>query len=274
MHYLNRANKQERSFCSIDRFANGKRNYGYCKKLITEDMHKDNRDKLKKQKENIDADIAKINADKEELRAKRLEAQKKCNNEKYKLNKALKSAKAEVESEDREGYAAQLLDIEAVKDEETQLYVEREKEKTKFGKEASDLNNKKKALDKKAKKKENEIEKLSGKYEKYENETKASAIMTTISMIFISLSQWLLSTYFKWDKIGLETLIEKIFRLPGRYVDSSTERIIYLDCQNKNRNKHEQEFNRMMERACIELSRSNIKLKDGRLLRMNYLTSS
>ena len=78
--------------------------------------------------------------------------------------------------------------------------------------------------------------------------------------------------YFKWDKIGMETLIEKIFRLPGRYVDSSTERIIYLDCQNKNRNKHEQEFNRMMERACMELSRNNIKLNDERLLRMKYVT--
>jgi hypothetical protein len=73
--------------------------------------------------------------------------------------------------------------------------------------------------------------------------------MTTLSMTFISLCQWLLYTYFKEDKIGLETLIEKIFRLPGRYIDSNTERVIYLDCQNKNRNKHEQEFNRMMERA-------------------------
>jgi hypothetical protein len=96
--------------------------------------------------------------------------------------------------------------------------------------------------------------------------------MTTLSMTFISLCQWLLSTYFKGDKIWLETLIEKIFRLPGRYVDSSTERIIYLDCQNKNRNKHEQVFNRMMERACGELSRSNIKSNDGRLLRMKYVT--
>lgn len=134
------------------------------------------------------------------------------------------------------------------------------------------MNKKRAAAEKKAKKKEKEIEKLSGKYEKYENETHASAIMTTLSMIFISLSQWLLSTYFKWDNIGLETLIEKIFRLPGRYVDTNTERIIYLDCQNKNRNKHEQEFNRMMERACVELSRSNIKLNDGRLLRMKYVT--
>jgi hypothetical protein len=98
------------------------------------------------------------------------------------------------------------------------------------------LNKKKNAIDKNAKKKEKEIEKLSGKYEKYENETQASAIMTTLSMTFISLSQWLLSTYFKGDKIGMETLIEKIFRLPGRHVDSGTERIIYLDCQNKNRN--------------------------------------
>jgi hypothetical protein len=96
--------------------------------------------------------------------------------------------------------------------------------------------------------------------------------MTTLSMVFISLCQWLLSTYSKGDMIELETLIEKIFRLPGRYVDSSTERIIYLDCQNKNRNKHEQEFNRMMERACEELARSNIKLNDEGLLRMKYVT--
>jgi hypothetical protein len=112
---------------------------------------------------------------------------------------------------------------------------------------------------------------LSGKYEKYENETQASAIMTTLSMTFISLCQWLLSTYFKWDKIGMETLIEKIFRLPGRYVDSCSERIIYINCQNKNRNKYEHEFNRMMERACEELTQSNIKLNDGRLLRMKYV---
>jgi hypothetical protein len=89
MHYLNRANKQERIFCNIDRFTNGKRNYGYCKELITEDMHKDKRNELEKQKE--------------------------------------------------------------------------------FGKEASDLINKREAAEKKAKKKEKEIEKLSGKYEKYEN---------------------------------------------------------------------------------------------------------
>jgi hypothetical protein len=274
IHYLNRANKQERSFCYIDRFANGKRNYGFGKKLLTEDMHKDTRDELEKQKEKIDADIAKINADEEELSAKRREAQKKCNYEKNRLKKALKSTEAKVESGDPEGYAAQRLKIEAVKDEEIQLMVEREKEKNKFSKEASDLKKKRVAAEKKAKKKDKEIEKFSGKYEKYENETQASAIMTTLSMTFISLCQWLLSTYFKWDKIGLETLIEKIFRLPGRYVDSNTERIIYLDCQNKNRNKHEQEFNRMMERACGELSRSNIKLNDGRLLRMKYLTPS
>jgi DNA repair exonuclease SbcCD ATPase subunit len=237
-------------------------------------MHKDTRDELENQKEKIDANIAKINADEEELSAKRREAQKKCNDEKNRLKKALKSAEAEVESKGPEGYAAQLLEIKAVKDEEIQLNVEREKEKNKFSKEASDLKNKRAAAEKKAKKKDKEIEKLSGKYEKYENETKASAIMTTLSMTFISLCQWLLSTYFKWDKIGLETLIEKIFRLPGKYVDSNTERVIYLDCQNKNRNKHEQEFNRMMERACMELSRSNIKFKDGRLLRVKYLTPS
>jgi DNA repair exonuclease SbcCD ATPase subunit len=235
-------------------------------------MHKDKRDELEKQKEKIDADIAKLSADEEELSAKRREAQKKCNYEKNRLKKALKSAEAEVESGDPEGYAAQLLEIKAVKDEEIQLKVEREKEKTKFSKDASDLINKRQAVEKKAKKKENEIKKLSGKFEKYENETQASAIMTTLSIVFISLSQWLLSTYFKWGKIGMETLIEKIFRLPGRYVDSSSERSIYLDCQNKNRNKHEQEFNRMMERACVELSRSNIKLNDGRLLRMKYVT--
>jgi hypothetical protein len=40
----------------------------------------------------------------------------------------------------------------------------------------------------------------------------------------------------KKDKIGLETLIENIFRLPGSYLDTSTERIIALHCQNKNRN--------------------------------------
>jgi len=102
--------------------------------------------------------------------------------------------------------------------------------------------------------------------------TPASAIMTTRSMVFISLCQWLLSTYSKGDMIELETLIEKIFRLPDRYVYSSTERIIYLDCQNKNRNTHEQEFNRMMERACEELARSNIKLNGEGLLRMKYVT--
>jgi hypothetical protein len=155
---------------------------------------------------------------------------------------------------------------------EIELNVEREKEKNKFRKEASDLKNKREAAEKKAKKKEKEIKKFNGRFEKYENETQASAIMTTLSMTFISLCQWLLYTYFKGDNIGLETLIEKIFRLPGRYVDSCSERIIYLDCQNKNRNKHEQVFNRMMERACMELSRSNIKLKDGRLLRMKYVT--
>jgi hypothetical protein len=235
-------------------------------------MNEDKRDELEKQKEKIDADIVKLKADEEELRAKRREAQIKCDDEKNRLKKALRSVGAKVESEGPEGYAAQRLEIKAVKDEEIQLGVKREREKTKFRKKASDLKKKRKAAEKKAKKKEKEIEKLSGKFEKYENETQASAIMTTLSMTFISLCQWLLSTYFKWDKIGLETLIEKIFRLPGRYVDSSTERIIYLDCQNKNRNKHEQEFNRMMERACEELSRSNIKLNDGRLLRMKYVT--
>ena len=272
VQYLNRANKQERSFCYIDRFANGKMNYGYGKERITEDMHKDKRDELEKQKEKIDEDIAKISVDEEELRAKRQEAQKKFNDTKDRLKKALKSAEAEVESEDLEGYAAQRLEIEAVKDEEIQLKVEREKVKNKFRKETSDLKNKRKAAEKKAKKKEKEIEKLSEKFEKYENETQASAIMTTLSMVFISLCQWLLITHFKEDRIGLETLIEKIFRLPGRYIDSNTERIIYLDCQNKNRNKHEQEFNRMMERVCGELSQCNIKLNDGRLLRMKYVT--
>jgi hypothetical protein len=116
MHYLHRANKQERSFCYIYRFTNGKRTYGYDKELITEDMHGDKRNELEKQKEKIDAYIAKINAD-----------------------------------------------------EEIQLNVEREKEKNKFVKEASDLINKRRAAEKKAKKKAKEIEKFSGRFEKYEN---------------------------------------------------------------------------------------------------------
>jgi hypothetical protein len=152
MHYLNRANKQERCFCYIDRLANGKRNYGYCKKPLTEDMHEDKRNDLEKQKEKVDADIAKMKSDEEELRAKRREAPKKCNAEKYKLKKALKSAEAEVESGDLEGYAAQRLEIKAVKDVEIELTVEREKEKNKFRKEASDLKNKREAAEKKAKK--------------------------------------------------------------------------------------------------------------------------
>jgi len=81
------------------------------------------------------------------LKAKRREAQKKCNAEKYKLNKALKSAEAKVKSEGPEGYAAQLLKIELVKNEELQLTVEREKEKTKFRNEASDLNKKNNNID-------------------------------------------------------------------------------------------------------------------------------
>ena len=44
-------------FYYIDRFANGKRNYGYGKALITEDMHEDKREELKKQKERIEADL-------------------------------------------------------------------------------------------------------------------------------------------------------------------------------------------------------------------------
>ncbi len=96
-------------------------------------------------------------------------------------------------------------------------------------------------------------------------------MMTTISMIYISVCQHILETSFKNENIGLETLIEKIFRLPGRYIDTQTERIIYLDCQNKNRNKHEQKFNSMVERACNGLSRRGIKLNDGRLLRMEYV---
>jgi hypothetical protein len=48
-------------------------------------------------------------------------------------------------------------------DKEIQLTAKREKEKTKFSKEASDLNKKKKALNTKAEKKDKEIEKLSGK---------------------------------------------------------------------------------------------------------------
>jgi hypothetical protein len=85
------------------------------------------------------------------------------------------------------------------------------------------------------KKKEKELEKL-GAFENYDNETQASAVMTMVSMLFISLCPWILRSCFKEDKIGLETLIEKIFRLPGSYLDTSTERIIYLRCQNKNRN--------------------------------------
>ncbi|MEA3282456.1 MAG: hypothetical protein U9Q68_07845, partial [Euryarchaeota archaeon] len=66
-------------------------------------------------------------------------------------------------------------------------------------------------------------------------------------------------------------LIEKIFRLPGRYVDTQTERIVYLDCQNKNRNKHEQKFNSMVRKAYNDISKRCIKMNDGRLLRMEYV---
>jgi hypothetical protein len=270
MHYLNRANKQELIFYYIDRFANGKRNYGYGKTLITEDMHEDKREELKKQKERVEADLAGIVAAEEALKARRREAQKSFNAKKATLTRAMQSAEADGTSCEPEEYAAQCQNVEEHKDEEIRLRVEREKEKTKFRKEASDLRNKRATKALKVKKKEKELEKL-GAFEKYENETQASAVMTMVSMVFISLCQWILHSCFKEDKIGLETLIEKIFRLPGSYLDTSTERIISLHCQNKNRNKHEQRFNRMMERACVELSRRGITLRDGRLLRVVYV---
>ena len=269
IQYLNRANNQERSFYHIDRFANGKKNYGYGKKQVTEDMHKVKREELEKQKETIESQIAKTCADEEELKNKRQEAQKKFNKSGAGIEKAIKAT--EIKAEDFEEQTAQYQKMEEIKNEEIKLRVVREKEKNEFRKEASDLKNKKKKTEKKAEKKEREIEKLSTKHEKYENETRASATMTTISMIYISVCQHILETYFKDEDIGLETLIEKIFRLPGRYVDTETERIIYLDCQNKNRNKYEQKFNSMVERACNGLSRRGIKLNDGRLLRMEYV---
>jgi hypothetical protein len=270
MHYLNRANKQELIFYYIDRFANGKRNYVYGKALITEDMHADKREELKKQKERIEEDLAGIITAEEELKARRREAQKNFNAKKASLTRAMRSAEADGASCEPEEYAAQCRNVEEHKDEEIRLKVEREKEKTKLRKEASDLKKKRAARALKVKKKEKELEKL-GTFEKYENETQASAVMTTVSMVFISLCQWILSSCFKEEKIGLETLIEKIFRLPGSYLDTSTERIIYLYCQNKNRNRHEQRFNRMMERACVGLSRRGIKLRDGRFLRVVYV---
>jgi len=48
IQYLNRANNQERSFYRVDRFANGKKNYGYGKKQVTEDMHRAKREDTRK----------------------------------------------------------------------------------------------------------------------------------------------------------------------------------------------------------------------------------
>ena len=270
IQYLNRANNQERSFYYVDRFANGKKNYGYGKNQVTDDMHKSKREELEKQKEKIESQIAETCADEEELEIKRQEAQKVFNKSKADINKEINKA-TEIKAEDFEEQTTQYQKMEEIKNEEIKLRFEREKEKNEFRKEASDLKNKRKKTEKKAEKKERGIKKLSTKHKKYENETRASALMTTISMIYISVCQHLLETSFKNEKIGLETLIEKIFRLPGRYIDTQTERIIYLDCQNKNRNKHEQKFNLMVERACNDISKRYIKLNDGRLLRMEYV---
>jgi len=233
-------------------------------------MHKVKREELEKQKEKIEFQIAKTRAEEEELKIKRQEAQKGFNKSKTDINKAINKL-TEIKAEDPEEHATQYQKMKEIKNEEIKLRVKREKEKNELRKEASDLKNKKAKSEKKAEKKDKEIEKLSTKHEKYENETQASAMMTTISMIYISVCQHILETYFKNENIGLETLIEKIFRLPGRYVDTSTARIIYLDCQNKNRNKHEQKFNSMVERVCNDISRRGIKLNDGRLLIMEYV---
>ncbi|MEA3323621.1 MAG: hypothetical protein U9Q37_00545 [Euryarchaeota archaeon] len=81
------------------------------------------------------------------------------------------------------------------------MRVGREKEKNEFGKEASYLKKKRKKAEKKAERKEREIGKLSTKHEKYENETRASALMTTISIICISVCQHPLET-FKTKRSG------------------------------------------------------------------------
>jgi hypothetical protein len=263
IQYLNRANNQERSFYHVDRFANGKKNYGYGKKQVTEDMHKAKREELEEQKEKIESQIAKTCADEGELKIKRQEAQKAFNKSKTDINKAIDEA-TEIKDEDFEEQTTRYQKMEEIKNEEIKLRVEREKAKNEFRKEASDLKNKRKKTEKKAERKEREIEKLSTKHEKY-------ALMTTISMIYISVCQHILETSFKNENIGLETLIEKIFRLPGRYIDTQTERIVYLDCRNKNRNKHEKKFNSMVRRACNDISKRCIKLNDGRLLRMEYV---
>ncbi|MEA1997816.1 MAG: hypothetical protein U9N61_00620 [Euryarchaeota archaeon] len=233
-------------------------------------MHKAKREELEKQKEGIEIQIVKTCADEGELKIKRQEAQKAFNKSKTDINKEMKKA-TEIEAEDFEEQTTQYQKMEEIKNEEIILRVEREKEKNEFRKEASDLKNKRKKTEKKAEKKEREIEKLSTKHAKYENETRAASLMTTISMIYISVCRHILETTFKNENIGLETLIEKIFRLPGRYIDTQTERIIYLDCQNKNRNKHEQKFNSMVGRACSDISKRCIKMNDGRLLRMEYV---
>ncbi|MEA3323885.1 MAG: hypothetical protein U9Q37_01940, partial [Euryarchaeota archaeon] len=107
----------------------------------------------------------------------------------------------EIEAEDFEEQTTQYQKMEGIKNEEIILRVGREKEKNEFGKEASDLKNKRKKAEKKAERKKREIGKLSTKHEKYENETRASALMTTISMIYISVCQHLLET-FKTKRSG------------------------------------------------------------------------
>ncbi|PXF57948.1 MAG: hypothetical protein C4B59_14165, partial [Candidatus Methanogaster sp.] len=130
------------------------------------------------------------------LKIKRQEAQKVFNKSKADINKEMKKA-TEIEAEDFEEQTTQYQKMEEIKNEEILLRVGREKEKNEFRKEASDLKNKRKKTEKKAERKEREIEKLSTKHEKYENETRASALMTTISMIYISVCQHLLETFFK-----------------------------------------------------------------------------
>ncbi|MEA1999110.1 MAG: hypothetical protein U9N61_07305 [Euryarchaeota archaeon] len=131
IQYLNRANNQERSFYHVGRFANGKKNYGYGKKQVTEDMHKAKREGLEKQIEKIESQIVKTCADEGELKIKRQETQKVFNKSKTDINKAINKA-TEIKAEDFEEQTTQYQKMEEIKNEEIKLRVKPEFERSFF----------------------------------------------------------------------------------------------------------------------------------------------
>lgn len=239
-------------------------NYGYGKIKVTNLVVQEKKAYLKVQIEKKRKNINMISKSIDDLKI-RIETE---NQEKKVSQKNHQLKRKEIENQIKRG--ANSMDISKLLKELNRLNMEKEKgeltkakSEWKSKREIEKSGQKKKNQEKSVKKQEREYERISKKELVYKNDVELDQLMGMYKIAFANLSAFVLREYFGELHISLESLINKVFKRPGKMITRGKEKIIYIYL-----NKKDQKMGEHIKKACDVINSKLINQRDGSVLKI------